>query len=177
MTMKKDEKGRFVSAEKEESHSYGYYSNLLKKPFDSLDELKKAEDDYNQAHKAELEKAEARKTEAKKVEEALKAQAEASAQARVDKRKAYKEYLSKCDEARAAYLEACDKANETANIAYKDYQEKLKGFCDKYGSFHTTMNFVSGPTSCSITTDQDTDNPFKWADEMFDKIAKQFFEW
>lgn len=173
MTMKKDEKGRFISAEQEESPSYGYYSNLLKKPFETLEELRKAEDDYNQAHKAELEKAEARKTEAKKVEEALRAQAEALAQARVEKRKAYKEYLSKCDEARASYLEACSKANETANMAYKDYQEKLRGFCEKYGSFHTTMNFVSGPTSYSIATDQDTDNPFKWVDEM----TRRFLDW
>lgn len=173
MTMKKDEKGRFVSAKQEESPSYGYYSNLLQKPFDSLDELKKAEGDYNQAMKESFDKARAKREEAKKVEEAIKAQAEASAQARVEKRKAYKEYLSKCDEARAAYLEACNKANETANEAYKDYQEKLRCFCEKYGSFHTTMNFVSGPTSYSITTDQDTDNPF----QLMSEITKRFFEW
>lgn len=54
---------------KEEAGNYGYYSKLLKKPFDTLDELKVAEDEYNKANAEKIKLAEEKKADAKAIEE------------------------------------------------------------------------------------------------------------
>ena len=51
---------------------YGFYSNILKRPFESLDALKKAEAVHFEEQKAKEEKASKKKADAKKVEEAFK---------------------------------------------------------------------------------------------------------
>ena len=51
-----------------ETPSYGFYSKLLNKPFDSLSELMAAEKVYNDERALKEEKALAKKADAKKVE-------------------------------------------------------------------------------------------------------------
>lgn len=50
--------------------SYGYYSKLLKKPFDTVAELKEAEEEYTKAHAAEIAAAQEHKNLLKKIDEA-----------------------------------------------------------------------------------------------------------
>ena len=94
-------------ASKLEVADYSYYSKLLQKPFDSLEDLKKAEDEYNKTHALEL-KAKQEKSElAKKIEDA------------------YKEYLHTIEE-----------SNKKINEARKVYLDLRSEFIDKYHSYH-----------------------------------------
>jgi len=68
--MKNNETGSFMP---KNENGVWVYSQLLKKPFETLDELKQAEEEYNRVHALELKKAEARKNKAKEVEDAFKA--------------------------------------------------------------------------------------------------------
>ena len=56
----------------ETKQSYSYYSRVLEKPFDSLDELASAEATYYEALKAKEDKATQKKADAKVVEDAFK---------------------------------------------------------------------------------------------------------
>ena len=54
---------------KKDVQDYGYYSKVLKEPFDSIEELKEAEEAYYARLKAKEDQAAAKKAEAKKVED------------------------------------------------------------------------------------------------------------
>lgn len=113
----------------EEVCSYGFYSKLLKKPFDSVEELKAAEDEYNKAHAVELRAKEERKAEAEDVKAAITARVEAEIEAKKAKQEAYK-----------IYLEACDKADKSVSEAKAKESEKLTAFCKKHPEgFHDTI--------------------------------------
>jgi rRNA maturation endonuclease Nob1 len=75
-----------VNATNENAVAYSYYSNVLNKPFESVDELREAEAKYYAEIKAKEDKAATKKADAKKVEDAFKALNQA--------RKVYKEDLT-----------------------------------------------------------------------------------
>ena len=70
--MIRDEKGRFTSKEAitDEKEDFGYYSKILQKPFNSIDELKKAEKVYREEQHEKLAKINEKKTLAKNIEDA-----------------------------------------------------------------------------------------------------------
>lgn len=114
----------------EEVQSYGYYSKLLKKPYDSLTELKAAEDEYNLAHAKELEEKKKRKEDAETVKKAIADRVTAQQKVAADKEAAYK-----------AYLKACDLADEILYKAKKAEKDALTAFCkDHPEGFHDTIN-------------------------------------
>lgn len=114
---------------KNEAQGVWVYSQLLKKPFATLDELKEAEEVYNKEHAAELKIKEDRKVEAEKVKTFIKARMEAVATANRAKTEAYK-----------AYLVALDTAEQSVNVAARREQEALVAFCKKYPEgFHDTV--------------------------------------
>ena len=116
-------------ASKVEIDTYSYYSKLLQKPFDSLEELKQAEDKYNKAHALELKAKEERKQEAESVKSAITARVSAELEAKKTKADAYKEYCKICDEAENKVR----KAKEQEKI-------KLSEFCKKHPEgFHDTI--------------------------------------
>lgn len=85
------------------------YSQLLKKPFETLAELKLAEAEYNKAHAEEIKKNEERKARAKEVEDAYK------------------------------QIFALEKEKQQAvDAANKKYLELRNAFVRDYGSFHTS---------------------------------------
>ena len=92
---------------KTEVVSYGYYSKLLNKPFDTVEELKAAEDEYNKAHDEKIKLAEEKKTRAKEIEDA------------------YKHSMEVRKEAQKMIKEADDK-----------YYELRDKFVSDYGSYH-----------------------------------------
>lgn len=104
-----------------ETLDYGFYSNILKKPFERLDDLKKAEYVYNEEQKAKEEKAAAKKADAQKVEEAFKALNAA--------RKAYKENLSQLT---TEYSEALTDLKKAYDLGKKDITDKLAEAEDAY---------------------------------------------
>lgn len=75
-------------------NEYGYYSKLLKKPFDTLDELKKAEEEYRKLHEEDL-----------KLKEEKKAAADAIRELEKQEFELWDKVFAKQDEIRAAKLE------------------------------------------------------------------------
>ena len=122
-----------------ETLDYGFYSNVLKKPFERLDDLKKAEHVYYEEQKAKEDKVAQKKADAQKVEEAFKALNAA--------RKAYKEELGQLTE---EYSAALAELKETFEFGKKDIHDKLavaednysntlKEFTSKYDQYHMTL--------------------------------------
>ena len=139
---------------------YGFYSNVLKKPFERLDDLKKAEYVYFEEQKAKEAKVSQKKADAQKVEDAFKALNAA--------RKTYKEELTQLTKEYADALENLKKAFELGKKDIHDalveaednYSKVLKEFTSKYpegyhltlkdGDFETT---ISGSSKISKTAD------------------------
>ena len=122
-----------------ETLDYGFYSNVLKKPFERLDDLKKAEYVYYEEQKAKEDKAAQKKADAQKVEDAFKALNAA--------RKTYKEELAQLTE---EYSAALAELKETFEFGKKDihdklaeaedtYSKTLKEFTSKYDQYHMTL--------------------------------------
>ena len=128
---------------------YGFYSRVLKQPFDSLEDLALAEEDYYAELKAKEDKAAQKKADAKVVEDAFKALNAA--------RKAYKEDLTALTKEYSEELEHLKKAYElgkkditnTLAAAEDAYSEALKAFTDKYDQYHLTLKDSDFETTIS----------------------------
>jgi chromosome segregation ATPase len=136
--------------------NYSFYSRVLEKPFDSIDELCAAEQDYFDKLKAKEDKAAQKKADATAVEDAFKALNAA--------RKTYRENLSQLTTEYSESLDNLKKAFElgradiqnTLAKAEDTYSKALKDFTNKYpegyhltlkdGDFETT---ISSQTSCA----------------------------
>lgn len=108
-------------ATKKNDIGYGFYSNVLKKPFESLDDLKKAEYVYFEEQKAKEEKACQKKADAKKVEDAFKALNAA--------RKEYKEQTTQLTD---EYTQAVKDIKAAYDLGIKDIRKKLADAEDTY---------------------------------------------
>ena len=133
---------------------YSYYSKVLKEPFNTVAELKKAEEAYYAKQKAKEDKAVQKKTDATKVEEAFKALNAA--------RKSYKEALATVTHEYSENFDALKKSFEDAKLsiqksladAEEKYAAELKAFTEKYpegyhltlkdGDFETTIDSKVG---------------------------------
>ena len=135
-----------------ETLDYGFYSNVLKKPFERLDDLKKAEYVYFEEQKAKEDKTTQKKADAKKVEDALKALNAA--------RKAYKEDLNQLTK---EYSEELTNLKKAFDLGKKDITSKLttaedafdaelKSFADKYGQYHFSLKGDDFETTISGST-------------------------
>ena len=139
----------------ETERNYGYYSKVLNKPFDSLDELKSAEAAYYDVQKEKADAAAKKKAEAQKVEDAFKALNSA--------RKEYKEKLAQLTTEYAESLENLKKAFELGKKDLRDhlgaaeeaYQGAIKEFTAKYGDFHMTLKDGDFETTISSHTNKD----------------------
>ena len=136
---------------------YGFYSKVLKQPFDSLEELATAEAAYFEEQKIKEEATNKKKADAQKVEDAFKALNAA--------RKSYKENLTQLTKEYTEELETLKKAFELGkkdmqNIlaeAEETYRVALKAFTDahpegyhvtlKDGDFETTISKQTSNTS------------------------------
>ena len=159
---------------KKDTREYSYYSRVLEKPFDSIEELKEAEAIYFTEQKAKEDKVIAKKADAKKVEDAFKALNAA--------RKTYKDDLTTLA---TEYSESLKALKDSFEFGKKDihaklaaaedtYKEALKAFTDKYpegyhltlkdGDFETT---ISNTVSTGAKTDSST---FKNIHELFEYL-------
>ena len=108
-----------------ETINYGFYSRVLQKPFDSLSELKAAEEIYYNEQKAKEDKAAQKRAEAKKVEDAFKALNAA--------RKEYKENLTQLTK---EYAESLDKLKKAYELGKKDLHDNLAAAEDNFSNAH-----------------------------------------
>lgn len=122
--MIKDEKGRFPSREAnvdEKEEDFGYYSKILQKPFNSIDELKKAEKVYREEQNEKLAKISEKKTLAKNIEDA------------------YANYISILEDGNKQISEFIAKTKQKQQDAYNKYIDERNKFIQAYGSFHMTF--------------------------------------
>lgn len=128
---------------------YMYYSRLLQKPFADLDELRAAEAELKKQEEEKQNAANAKKEAAKLVEDAIKSRLEAEQEAKKTKAEAYK-----------TYLEICENADKLIAAKIKTEKEALRMFCEKYGSFHSTIKIGDITYNCDYSTEERVD-PFK----------------
>lgn len=135
---------------------YGYYSRVLNKPFDSIDELREAEAAHRAEIQAKEDKVAQKKADAQKVDDAFKAM-----------NAARKEYKEKLTQLTTEYSEELTKLKNTFELGKKDihnalataeenYSKALKEFTTKYESYHFTMrdgDFETTISGCSKTQD------------------------
>ena len=156
-----------------ETINYGFYSRVLQKPFDSLSELKAAEDAYYAEQKAKEDKASQKRDDAAKVGEAFKALNAA--------RRAYKEDLTQLTEEYAEALENLKKSFEhgrkdiagTLATAEEAYKKALNEFTSKYPEgYHLTLKDGDFETtiSGSAKVDKVTDKPSDFYSDVFRMI-------
>lgn len=142
-----------------ETLDYGFYSNVLKKPFERLDDLKKAEAAYFQEQKAKEDKAAQKRAEALKVEKAFKTRNAA--------RKAYREDLAQLTKEYAEALENLKKAYDLGKKDLKDnlvaadeaYIKALNDFIAKHPEgYHLTLKDgdIETTVSSQVATAADT---------------------
>ena len=108
---KKEENCDYKKVESVEERDFSYYSKLLKKPFDTLEALQKAEDEFKKAHEAELKAKEEKSTAAKEIQDAY-----------------------------VAYRKLIIEHKKAEDEAYSNYLKKRNEFIKKYGSYHMTYS-------------------------------------
>jgi chromosome segregation ATPase len=151
---------------------YGYYSKLLKEPFDSLNELTMAEEAYYAKQKAKEDAAAQKKADALKVEDAFKALNAARKVYKEDLTQLTKEYAESLDNLKKAFeLGKKDIHNQLAE-AEEAYQAALKEFADKHPEgYHLTLKDGDFETTIGKQTSENT--PVKKPVDLFDL----FFGW
>lgn len=133
------QKNSAINTAEETKAGYAYYSKMLSKPFDTVEELVAAEKAYKDQLKAKEDKANQKKTDAAKVENAFKALNAA--------RKEYKEKLTEVTKVYSEGLVALKtKFEESRKMiqddlvkAEQEYSSALKDFTKKYDQFHLTL--------------------------------------
>ena len=152
------------------SNDYCYYSNLLQKPFATVEELKKAEAKHYAELKAKEDKAAAKKQDALKVECAFK---ELNAA-----RKIFKEDLEEAQSAYHKNLKALKddfekaKAEIYARLSEKEnaYSDALKAFTAKHPEgYHLTLKDGDFETTIGATASSKNNSPFN---DLFDLIFR-----
>lgn len=153
---------------------YGFYSKLLQKPFDSVEELKMAEAEHRAKLKAKDDKAAAKKADAKKVEDAFKELNQ--------NRKDYKENLIKLTNVYQEDLKRLkadfesDRARVEAALADAEtrYSNALKEFTDKYPEgYHITLK--DGDFETTISGSNTTSKNSYKNDEVVKELLNLFF--
>lgn len=148
-----DKTGKFVAGEKETvTEDFGYYSKLLKKPFDSIEALKEAEAAFKAEEEKKAAASEKRREEAKVVEEAFRAMNATRKGARkiIDDAKVLS--AKKISEANAEYAAAVREQNEQIKVAEERYKKALDEFKAAHpDGYHLTLR--DGDTEETITSE------------------------
>ena len=146
-----------VTVGKEDTkQTYSYYSRVLQKPFDSLNELAAEEQKYYDEIKVKEDKAAQKKADAQKVEDAFKALNAA--------RRTFKEKTTQLCEEYSAELATLKKAFELGQkdlesalaSAESAYKTALKEFQDKYENYHMTLKDGDFETTISNQVKRET---------------------
>ena len=172
--MMKKEINKNIEETTEAPLGYGFYSNILNKPFERLDDLMKAEEVYFAEQKAKEDKAAQKKADAQKVEDAFKALNAARKVYKEDLTQLTKEYAESLENLKKAFeLGKRDTQNKLAE-AEEAYQIALKEFTDKYENYHLTLKDSDFETTISgSTTNEVSKKTFTSANDIWNL----FFGW
>lgn len=120
--------------------NYGYYSRVLNKPFDTLEELRKEEQEFLAAEEAKRQAAEQRKSDAANVEKAFKELNAAKRMYNEATAKAYSDYLEKAKALEEEYNTTLKTANNELVTKQELYDKALKAFIDAHPEgYHLTL--------------------------------------
>lgn len=147
---------------KKENYDFGYYSKLLNKAFDSLDELKAAEDEVRKAEEEKQAKALAKKADATKVEEAISAYEQGKAECNEAIKAAYEEYKTKVATAEHKLAQLEQVVDTELNSFLMVHPE----------GFHYTYKSPDGKTTKNYTYYINRYNVFDAYDEFVDAVDK-----
>lgn len=152
---------------------YGYYSKLLNKPFDSIEELRAAEEEVKRIEKEKEEKAKAKKAEATKVEDAFKQLNEAKKLYNAELMEAKKAYTKIVADAKDSLNNAIIEADKKLEIAQENYSAALKEFTDKHPEgYHVTLKDGDNVTTISRVA---TIDPLMSFNKLFDSFFESWF--
>lgn len=176
----RNEKGQFTKSDatkteeevkiEKKPESYGFYSKILSKPFDTLEELQKAEEDYRKEQEEKEAKIVAKKNDASKVEEAFKTLNAAKRTSNEKIREAKAEFQKIYSEAKSKYTEIVNAANAEIEDAEADYSAALREFTDKHPEgYHVTLKDGDNVTTISRSASFDLLKDF---DELFNFIFR-----
>lgn len=140
----------FEENKKGNSTSFGYYSKVLNKPFDTIEELKKAERGYLDAQKAKEMRLDEKKKLAHEVENS------------------YKEYIKVVERTNKEFDEVKVRLNKERKDAETKYNKLKNNFIKEYGSFHMTYNKESNDVE--VTSDDNIGSI-----SMYDLLKELFF--
>lgn len=144
---------------KKDVQDYGYYSKVLKEPFDSIEELKEAEEAYYARLKAKEDQAAAKKAEAKKVEDAFIALNAARKTYKAEMQEAATTYSEELITLKERFEKVREDIHKRLEEAETTYDTALKEFIEKHpegyhltlkdGDFETTIsgNYNKEPVS------------------------------
>lgn len=150
---------------------YGYFSKLLKEPFDSIEELQEAEEAYYAKQKAKEDAAAQKKADAQKVDEAFKALNVARKIYKEDLTQLTKEYAESLDNLKKAFELGKKDIHDTLAEAEEAYEAALKEFTEKYDHYHLTLKDGDFETTIEKQTSENVAP--KKAIDLFDL----FFGW
>ena len=120
--------------------NYGFYSKVLNKPFDTLEELIAAEEAVLKAKEEQAAEKAARKAEANKVEDAFKARNAARRKHNEEFLAAKKAYNTALVEAKKAFDDAVAKSTAAIDKAEAAYSAALTEFTSKHPEgYHLTL--------------------------------------
>lgn len=163
---------------KKEDYEFGYYSKILNKPFDSLDELKAAEDEFNKAEEEKKAKSLAKKEDAQKVEEAFKNLNSVKQSYNEERAKILSEYYEALKSAKEEYNNKLDAISQKVDEAEKVYDNALKEFNDAHPEgFHITLKDGDNVVSMSRKVSDNLDDfmSFDFGD-LWEFVTKKFFD-
>ena len=153
---------------------YGYYSRLLQKPFDSIEELRDAEETYYAEQKAKEDAAAKKKADAVKVEDAFKALNAARKEYKEDLTQLTKEYAESLDNLKKAFELGKKDIHDRLAEAEEAYQAALKEFDTAHPEgYHVTLHDGDFETTLSKQTSGGVSNRPTDIFDIFD-IARIF---
>ena len=133
--------------------NYSFYSRVLKEPFDSIEELKEAEEAYYAKQKAKEDKIAQKRADAQKVEDAFKALNAARKTFKEELTTLTEEYRDNLNKLKELFEKEKAEIHEDLAVHEEAYSAALKEFTDKYPEgFHLTLKDGDFETTLSRTT-------------------------
>lgn len=162
---------------KKEECDFGYYSKVLNKPFDSLEELKAAEEEVRKAEEEKKAKALAKKEDATKVEDAFKALNSAKHEYNEERAKIISEYSEALKALKQDYSDKLESISKKLDLAESNYDTALKDFNEAHPEgFHITLKDADNVTTLSRVVSDNFDD-FKQLDfgDLWEFLTQKFF--
>ncbi len=155
--------------------TYSFYSKVLAKPFDTVEELFAAETAYYDKLREKEDKAAQKKADAKKVEDAFKDLNAARKDYKDNFTQLTKEYSEKLAELKNAYEFGKKDITDKLAKAENAYAAALKEFTRKHEQYHITLKDGDFETTISSQADVNDAKPTADYSKLFD-IFDIFFK-